>query len=305
MSLILAACTNQKIGAFLSDISGAFDRVSKEIILSKLQGFGVGETCLRFLDSYLAPRVGNVVVQGKLSENMTIDNSVFQGTVLGPSLWNSFFSDVSVPAKSTGGQESMFADDLNVFQKFDRMQPLAEVQSTLQKCRRNMHKWGMTNRVPLDPAKEHLVVLHPSQYHGAVFKLLGCMVDTDLRMQTAVDQLMTKINPKITVILRTRGYYSVPQLIVQFKTHIWGLMEAHMGGIFHATNSLLAKIDRAQNRFLRELDISVDQALLEFNFAPPQIRRNIGILGLLHKRVLGKCHSSYDTLLPRYSSRLA
>ena len=88
MSFILAVCTNQKIGAFLSDISGAFDRVSKEILLSKLQGFGVGETCLRFLDSYLAPRIGNVVVQGKMSENMIQDNSVFQGTVLGPPLWN-------------------------------------------------------------------------------------------------------------------------------------------------------------------------------------------------------------------------
>ena len=60
------------------------------------------------------------------------------------------------------------------------MQPLAEVQSTLQKCRGNAHKLGMTNRVSFDPAKEHLVVLHPSQYHGVIFKLLGCMVDTDL-----------------------------------------------------------------------------------------------------------------------------
>ena len=111
LSFILAVCTNKKIGAFLSDISGAFDRVSKEIILSKLQGFGVGETCLRFLDSYLAPRVGNVVVQGSMSEDMIIDNSVFQGTVLGPPLWNSFFSDVNVPAQSAGGQGSMFADE--------------------------------------------------------------------------------------------------------------------------------------------------------------------------------------------------
>ena len=140
MSFILAVCTNQKIGAFLSDISGAFDRVSKEILLSKLQGFGVGETCLRFLDSYLAPRIGNVVVQGKMSENMIQDNSVFQGTVLGPPLWNSFFSDVSVPAQSSGGQESMFADDLNVFQKFERLQPIAEVQGTLERCRRDVHK---------------------------------------------------------------------------------------------------------------------------------------------------------------------
>ena len=77
-------------GAFLNEISGAFDRVSKEIISSKLQGFGIGETCLRFLDSYLAPRIGNVVVQGKMSENMIQDNSVFQGTVLGPPLWKCF-----------------------------------------------------------------------------------------------------------------------------------------------------------------------------------------------------------------------
>ena len=37
---------------------------------------------------------------------------------------------------------------------------------------------------------------------------------------------------------------------------------------------------------------------MEFNFAPPSLRRNIGILGLLHKRVLGKCHKSFERLLP-------
>ena len=95
------------------------------------------------------------------------------------------------------------------------------------------------------------------------------MVDTDLRMQTEGDQLMTKINSKITVILRARAYYSVPQLIGQFKTHIWGLMEANVDGIFHASSFLLARIDQAQNRFLRELGIGAEQALLEFNFASP------------------------------------
>ena len=114
---------------------------------------------------------------------------------------------------------------------------------------------------------------------------------------------MAKIKPKIIAILRTRGYYSVPQLILQFKTHIWGLMEFNMGGFFHASSTLLARLDHAQNRFLRELDMSAEHALLEFNFPPPQTRRNIGILGLLHKRVLGKCHPSFNHLLPWYSSR--
>ena len=78
-----------------------------------------------------------------------------------------------------------------------------------------------------------------------------------------------------------------------------------MGGIFHAVTYQLARIDRAQDRFLRELGLSSEQALLDHNFPSPQIRRNIGILGLLHKRVLGLCHPSYDTLLPWYSSRFS
>ena len=61
-------------------------------------------------------------------------------------------------------------------------------------------------------------------------------------------------------------------------------MESHMGGIFHASDYRLAKIDHEQNRFLRELGISAADAFMEFNFAPPQFRRNIGVLGLVRGR---------------------
>ena len=37
---------------------------------------------------------------------------------------------------------------------------------------------------------------------------------------------------------------------------------------------------------------------IDCNFAPPTLRRNIGILGLLQKRVLGKTHVIYQRLLP-------
>ena len=66
---------------------------------------------------------------------------------------------------------------------------------------------------------------------------------------------------------------------------------------------MLAKIDHVQNRFLHALGLSPDQAFLEWNFAPPSLRRNIGVLGLLHKRVLGQCHPNFDHLLPWYSAR--
>ena len=84
-------------------------------MLAKLHACGVGATFLNFLDAYLAPRKGQVVVQGAFSDCFEIANSVFQGTVLGPPLWNTFFADVSTPASSTGGREAMFADDLKIF----------------------------------------------------------------------------------------------------------------------------------------------------------------------------------------------
>ena len=126
----------------------------------------------------------------------------------------------------------------------------------LSLCRERVHSWGGTNKVIFDPDKEHIVILHPSDSHGEPFKLLGLMVDLDLRMQTAIDQLLSKIRPKSTATLRTRGYYSTADLITQYKTHIWGLVEINCGGYFHAARSLLDKVGQVQISFLRKLGLT-------------------------------------------------
>jgi len=286
LSWILAVCSNKKIGAYLSDISGAFDRVFKIYLLAKLHAAGVGADYLNFLDSYRSPRRGRVVVQGASSDEIVLDDSVFQGTVLGPCLWNTFFADVSVPARSSGGKEAMFADDLNVFQLFDRLAPLEDCMSKLTECRRHVHQWGRANRVSFDTGKEHLVILHPDEYHGDPFKFSGLMIDLDLRMHTCIDQLLSKIRPKCTAILRTRAYYSVTELIGQYKTHVWSLVEMYSGAYFHAASTLLQKIGQVQRSFLNKLNVSEEHAFLTHNFAPTELRRNIAVLGMIHKRYL-------------------
>ena len=90
----------------------------------------------------------------------------------------------------------------------------------LQKCREKIHKWGAANRMISEFFKKLLIVLHPPRGHGAPFRFLGCMMDTDLRMHSCIDQFLSKIRPKIKAILRTRGFYSTPDLIIQFKAHI-------------------------------------------------------------------------------------
>ena len=55
----------------------------------------------------------------------------------------------------------------------------------------------------------------------------------------------------------------------------------------HASYSSLERIDSMQRRFLHALEVSEEYAFTQHNFAPPSVRRDIGMLGLLHKRVLG------------------
>ena len=135
---MLAVRSGEKVGAYLSDIADAFDTVFKPYLVGKLQQTGVRTTYLNFLDAYLAPRKGKVVVQGSSSEEFVIEDTVFQGTVLGPPLWNSFFADVADPARAAGGKEAVFADDLNVFHEFDRRTPVADIMSEISDCRKRV-----------------------------------------------------------------------------------------------------------------------------------------------------------------------
>ena len=203
-----------------------------------------------------------------------------------------------VCTRCAGAGEKIFVDDLTVFQEFERMTPLSECITKLSMCVAQVHKSDQRNRMSLYASKEHAVILHSLECHGEAFNLLGCMIDPDLRMHSTIEQLMFQIRPKIIAILRIRGYYSTSNLIFQFKTHIWGLMDTNMGGYFHAASYLLQKTDKAQNRFLCELNVIPDIAFMEYAVVPPSLRRNIGVLGFLQEQVFDKCHLSIANLLP-------
>jgi len=125
-----------------------------------------------------------------MSDEIAIADTVFQGTVLGPPLWNTFFNDVSREAIYCGTEPAMFADDLNLFKKFDRTSDNDEIKLTMEDCRRQVHFWGRRNRVTFDAGKEHIVVIHLLQGEGEIFRLLGCMVDVKLLMDDAIGRIL-------------------------------------------------------------------------------------------------------------------
>ena len=62
--------------------------------------------------------------------------------------------------------------------------------------------------------------------------------------------------------------------------------------------TLLAKLDNLQLRFLSHLQISEECAFLSHNLLPLAVRRNISMLGLLHKIQLGQARKDWELLFP-------
>ena len=124
------------------------------------------------------------------------------------------------------------------------------------------------------------------------------MWDVKLSMQTAVESILNKARPKVLALLRTRGIYNHADMLGQYKTHIWSYVEYHNGIIMHAAPSVVRRLDDMQHSFLREMNLLPESAFLDYNFAPSCLRRDIGILGFLHKRILGHCHTALMQFLP-------
>jgi len=117
-------------------------------------------------------------------------------------------------------------------------------------------------------------------------------------MALEIDRVLAKVNPKVKVILRTEGFYRTSSLIQQFRAHVLPLLECTSGACFHAAASCLGKLDWVQTKLLRELGLSMEQAVLEFRLALLPFRRRIWMLGFLYKIRRCPAHPVFSTLFP-------
>ena len=74
----------------------------------------------------------------------------------------------------------------------------------------------------------------------------------------------------------------------QYKAKLLSFIEYRTPAIYHATSSVLAPLDRLQTTFLRQACISEMEALMVFNLAPLRTRRDIAMMGVIHRTALGK-----------------
>ena len=151
-----------------------------------------------------------------------------------------------------------------------------------------LHKWGNANQVGFDATKESKHVLSLKDPLGPEFKLLGVTFDCKLEMESAVRSLTGKVKWKLLMLLRSRRSFHTTDLVIQYKQQVLSFIEYRTPAIYHATRTVLGRLDKQQDRFLRELGITREAALLDFNLAPLSTRRDIALLGLLHRAAIGE-----------------
>ena len=172
------------------------------------------------------------------------------------------------------------------------------VKAELMQAQKRAHHWGRLNRVTFDAGKEHFHVVHPDADDYVEFKMLGTLLDSSLIMRPLIDSLLSKDRPKARALVRMRHMYSLETLLNQFKTHVWNTIEYNNEAIIMARPSESRRLDSMQRGFLHEIGCDEATAFISYDFAPPSMRRAIGILGFIHKRVLGLCHPALCQALP-------
>ena len=101
--------TNYVVDGVLMDLSKAFDCVPHDLLIAKLEAYGINENLLAYLHSYLSNRKQCVCINNVTSDFETIISGFPQNSIVNPNLFNCFFNDFFYFIEKTSAHN--FADD--------------------------------------------------------------------------------------------------------------------------------------------------------------------------------------------------
>ena len=134
------------------DLSRAFDCVSHEILLQKLENvYKFDKQSLKLVESYLKNRTQRVLVGDKQSAGLVVDRGVPQGSILGPLLFLLFFNDFPYFIERDSSVVCIaYADDATLMV---RGKNLDEVVSRSDEVLERVRLWSVANQLSLNEGK--------------------------------------------------------------------------------------------------------------------------------------------------------
>ena len=141
-------------GVFV-DLQKAFDTVNHDILIAKLEHYGIRGTANNWFASYLSNRSQFVSILGFDSSTKSILHGVPQGSVLGPLLFLIYINDLHVAIKHS--KVYHFADDTNLLNIGDSAK---QMQKYVNADLKTLYKWLLANKISLNCDKTEVIFFH-------------------------------------------------------------------------------------------------------------------------------------------------
>lgn len=227
-SLVHTICDHKnnrkKTAALFIDFKKAFDCISYDKLQNILFDYGIRETALKLILSYLQNRKQFVVVGGESSILQKIVCGVPQGSILGPLLFNIYINIIfSIKLK---GHLQLYADDaVLTYGEIDYPTLKSSIQSDLYELQNYLIEYNLVmnlQKTKIMIFKRNYLskydtgdsILDSIEINGEListvttYKYLGLVIDSTLSWKPHIKELAAKISPFIGLIYRMKKYVS-------------------------------------------------------------------------------------------------
>lgn len=218
------------VGIFL-DLSKAFDSLNHTILLKKLALYGLSDSGISLMESYLSNRYQYVELNGNCSPHNLLSVGVPQGSILGPLLFIIYLNDLVTSSKFF--KYISYADDTTLVYSVPHKQSTHEANIILNRELDVISEWFRSNKLQLNTSKTNLMVFRGKRSKNFLlnisingekiqevssFKFLGLHLNYDLKWKTHVRQITAKISRGIGIMNRLRNIYPKEILMTLYHT---------------------------------------------------------------------------------------
>ena len=223
-------------GVFI-DLEKAFDTVNHNILLEKLQFYGIHGNNFLWFTSYLSNRKQRVKLDGKTSPYLDISCGVPQGSILGPLLFLIYINDMKNAVKHSIVHH--FADDTNLLcsDKCDKA-----LKRKLNEDLKLIYAWLCSNRLSLNVDKTEFIVFRPPRkkmdnrftlklnqktlFESPKIKYLGMILDQTLSWKSHIFELRKKLSRAVGILYKMKKSNCPQSVLISLY---YSLFHSHMG----------------------------------------------------------------------------
>ena len=214
------------LGVFI-DLKKAFDTIDHEILLKKMQRYGIRGLALSWLKSYLENRPQFVSLEGVESHTQHASFGVPQGSVLGPKLFILYINDICKALQNM--KCVLFADDTSLYSSGADLEQLLHV---VQKDLNILHKWFAINKLSLNISKTKFIIFGNKMINTEIHltinniqieqtnntKFLGIIIDNKLTWKPYIDTLKRKLSKTIAILYKMKSIINKKSLQTLYRS---------------------------------------------------------------------------------------